>query len=56
MLTIFIIGMALAESACVVGLVFFTAHKDELFKLGVLGMAQFIPIYARSVLSGGGES
>ncbi len=48
----FIAGLALAESACIMGLFVFPEHKQELFILGVLGMLQFIPFYARSIVMG----
>ena len=51
-LTLFIVGMAMAESACVLGLVVFPAHRDELFLTGAIGIFQFIPIYARSLVDG----
>jgi len=55
LLPVFIVGMALSEAACITGTFVFTPHRDELFLLGVLGMAQFIPIYAKRIIDGGGE-
>jgi hypothetical protein len=46
-LTLFIVGIAMAESACFMGLYVFPAHKHDLFLLSMLGIFQFIPYYAR---------
>ena len=46
-LPLFILGMALAEATCFLGLFLFQAHKQELFALSVLGIFQFIPAFAR---------
>ncbi len=42
---IFIIGIALAEGACFLGLFVFPAHKSELFILSVFGILQFVPYF-----------
>jgi len=43
---LFIVGIAMAEAALFLGLFLFPAHKQELFYLSVLGIAQFAPYFA----------
>ena len=45
-LPLFVVGIALAETCCFLGLFIFPAHKQELFVLSVVGIAQFVPIFA----------
>lgn len=45
-LPVFIIGMALAESAAIAGIFLFPGHRTELVVLGLLGIAQFMPVFA----------
>ncbi len=47
-LPFFIVGMALAESTCMMGLFVFSAHSTALFALSVLGIAQYVPYFAGS--------
>jgi hypothetical protein len=51
-LALFVVGIALAEAACFVGLFVFPAHKLELFVLSALGIFQFAPYYAGRYLAG----
>ena len=44
---LFIIGIAMAEASCFLGLFIFPAHQQELFMLSVLGIFQFVPCFAR---------
>ena len=46
-LPMFIVGIAMAESACFLGLFIFPQHKEELFVASALGIFQFIPFFAR---------
>ena len=46
-LPLFIVGIAMAEAVCFLGLFIFPAHRQELFALSVLGIFQFIPYFAR---------
>ena len=46
--SLFVVGLALAELPCILGVFEFPEHKMELFGLGVLGMLQFIPYFAAS--------
>jgi hypothetical protein len=46
-LPLFIMGMALAEATCFLGLFIFPAHKQALFALSALGIFQYIPFFAR---------
>lgn len=46
-LPIFLIGIALAEATCFLGLFLFPAHQRDLFILSVLGIAQFVPFFAQ---------
>jgi len=43
----FIVGISLAEACGIFAIFLAAAFKDELFVLGVLGIAQFAPFYAR---------
>ena len=45
-LPIFVLGLALAEVSCFLGIFIFPSHKLPLFIGSVLGIFQFIPIYA----------
>ena len=45
-LVFFIVGIAMAESVCFIGLFLAPAHKLELFILSALGIFQFIPYFA----------
>ncbi len=45
-LPVFIIGMALAESVAIAGIFVFSGHRAELVVLGLLGIAQFMPLFA----------
>lgn len=42
-----ILGIAFAEVCCFLGLFIFPAHKLELFVASLIGIFQFIPIFAR---------
>jgi hypothetical protein len=44
-------GIAFAEVVCLFGLLLFPAHKFTLMVLGVAGIVQFAPIYARRTFS-----
>jgi amino acid transporter len=46
-LVFFMIGIAMAESTCFMGIFIFPSHKQELFVGSVLGIFQFLPYYAR---------
>jgi len=46
-LPVFIAGIALAEASCFLGLYLFPAYKEALFAFSFLGIAQFIPLFAR---------
>ena len=46
---VFIIGCALAESCAILGIFLGGPYRDDLFLLGVLGIAQFMPFYARGL-------
>jgi cytochrome bd-type quinol oxidase subunit 2 len=43
---LFVIGIALAEVVCFVGLFLFPFHQQEFFVLSSLGIFQFIPYFA----------
>jgi hypothetical protein len=45
-LTVFLLGIALAESCCFLGLFIFPAHRFEMFLMSVFGILQFIPVFA----------
>ena len=46
----FIIGLALAEACGLLGIFLGGPYRDELFILGVLGIVQFVPFFARQYL------
>jgi len=45
-LPLFIIGIALAEVSCFLGMFIFPSHKLPLFVASLIGIFQFIPYYA----------
>jgi hypothetical protein len=53
-LPVFIVGIAMAEFSCFLGIFIFPSHQRDLFILSVIGIFQFIPIYARSYLKSEG--
>ncbi|MEO6994694.1 MAG: hypothetical protein ABI273_13890 [Lacunisphaera sp.] len=44
---IFIIGVALAESCGILGVFLGGAYRDALFLLGIFGIVQYVPVFAR---------
>jgi hypothetical protein len=48
-LVLFIIGIALAESCGLLGLFRGGPYRDVLFVLGVLGIIQYVPFYAKKL-------
>ena len=46
-LVMFIIGLSLAEGCGLLGIFLGGPYREDLFVLGVLGVAQFVPLYAR---------
>jgi hypothetical protein len=49
-LPVFIVGIAMAEMSCFLGLFIFPSHQRDLFILSAVGIFQFIPIYAQRYL------
>ena len=47
---IYIVGLALAEGCGILGIFLGGPYRDDLFVLGVLGVAQFVPIFAKRML------
>jgi len=45
-LPLFIVGIAMAESACFLGIFVFPTHQQELIVWSALGIFQFIPYFA----------
>lgn len=48
-LVMFILGLGLAESCGFLGIFLGGVYKDDIFLLGVLGVAQFMPLFARKL-------
>jgi hypothetical protein len=46
----FIVGLALAESCGVLGIFLGGPYRDALFVLGVLGVVQFVPTFAKGLI------
>ncbi len=44
-LPLFIVGIAMAEATCFLGLFIFPAHRQELFIWSAIGVFQFIPYF-----------
>jgi hypothetical protein len=42
----FVVGIALAEACCFLGLFIFPAHKLELFVISFIGIFQYMPFFA----------
>jgi len=49
-LGMFIVGLALAEACGFLGIFLGGPYRDSLFVLGVLGVTQYVPLYARKLL------
>lgn len=49
-LPVFIVGLALAESCGILGLFLGGPYRDDVFALGVLGVAQYVPLFARRLM------
>jgi hypothetical protein len=47
----FIVGLALAESCGILGIFLGGPYREDLFVLGVLGVTQYAPLFARSLLA-----
>jgi len=47
---LFVTGVALAEACGILGIFLGGPYRDELFVLGVLGIAQYVPLFARQLL------
>jgi hypothetical protein len=45
----FIVGLALAEACGILGIFLGGPYRDDLFVLGVLGVAQWVPLFARRI-------
>lgn len=48
-LPLYVVGLALAETCGILGIFLGGAYRDDLFVLGVLGVTQFVPIFARKL-------
>jgi hypothetical protein len=46
----FIAGLALAEACGLLGIFLGGVYKDDLFLLGVLGIIQYVPLFAKQYL------
>lgn len=46
---LYIVGLALAEACGILGIFLGGPFRDDLFVLGVLGVTQFVPIFARQL-------
>jgi hypothetical protein len=47
----FIVGLVLAEACGFLGIFLGGPYRDDLFILGVLGLAQYVPFFARQYLN-----
>jgi hypothetical protein len=50
-LPVFILGIALAEATCFLGLFIFPARHLELFVLSALGIFQYIPVFSARLIA-----
>jgi len=48
-LVMFIAGLALAEGCGLLGIFLGGVYKDDIFLLGVLGVAQYVPFFAKQI-------
>ena len=53
---LFIAGLALAEACGLLGIFLGGVYRDQLFLLGVLGIVQYLPFFARQYLLSKAES
>ena len=49
-LPLFILGLAFAEGCGILGIFLGGPYRDDLFLLGVLGIVQYVPIFAKGLL------
>ncbi len=49
-LPMFIVGLALAEACGLLGIFLGGPYREDLFLLGLLGIAQFVPFFARRLV------
>ena len=54
-LPLYIVGLSLAEACGILGIFLGGPFRDDLFVLGVLGVAQFVPIFARQLTQPKGQ-
>lgn len=52
---LFVVGIALAEGCGILGIVLGGPYRDSLFVLGVLGVTQYVPFYAKKLFDPKGE-
>ncbi|HVZ66103.1 MAG TPA: hypothetical protein VG936_16165 [Lacunisphaera sp.] len=53
-LPVFIAGLAMAEACGLLGIFLGGPYRDDLFLLGVLGVLQFVPLFARRMFEAPG--
>lgn len=49
-LAVFVFGLAMAEACGILGIFFGGPYRDDLFVLGVFGILQFVPIFAKNYI------
>ena len=49
-LVVFVMGLALAEGCGILGIFLGGPYRDDLFLLGVFGIVQYIPIFAKNYI------
>lgn len=49
-LPMFIVGLATAEACGILGIVFGGPYRDAIFTLSILGIVQFVPLFARQLI------
>lgn len=49
-LAVFVFGLAMAEACGILGIFLGGPYRDDLFVLGVFGIAQFVPIFAKNYI------
>ena len=54
-LVLYIVGLALAEACGLLGIFLGGPYRDDLFVLGVLGVAQFVPLFLGRHLGASGR-
>ena len=55
-LPIYLVGMVMAEATCLLGIFLAPGHQQPLFIASVVGIFQYIPVFAQRLIQAGNQS